>query len=115
VIQPKITAKFGSIQNADWKIRTGCGIASGEAFLVRGGVRRSSSDLVSVGVAPNLAAKLSDIRDHPYNIRIGKGTYGDLTNNCIVSSGKNMWQGTYPLEMGGKSYEYYRTSYRWKL
>ena len=40
-----------------------------------------SSDLVSVGAIPNLAAKLSDIRDGDYKIRIGAGTYSDLSDD----------------------------------
>lgn len=73
IIQPKLTYK--SIKEAGWKLMTGCGIADGGALLVRGGVRRSSSDLVSVGAPPNLAAKLSDKRDDDYNIRIGAGAF----------------------------------------
>lgn len=115
IIQPKISTQFGSIQRAEWKLRTGCGIASGEAFVVRGGVRRSSSDLVSVGAAPNLAAKLSDIRHEPYNVRIGKGTYDNLTAAGKLSSGTNMWQGPYSIKMGGISHSYYRSSYEWAV
>jgi adenylate cyclase len=59
LIQPKLITQYKSIKNAGWTLKTGCGIASGDALIVRGGVRRSSSDLVSVGAIPNLAAKLS--------------------------------------------------------
>lgn len=113
LIQPKIKAKYGSIQRSGWTLKPGCGIASGEAFIIRGGVRQTSNDLVSVGVVPNLAAKLSDIRHLPYTTRICVVTYQSLTSTGSLSNGVNMWQGPYSMTMGGKSYKYYRSSYRW--
>jgi len=115
LIQPKIKQKYKSISDSGWVVRTGCGIASGDALIVRGGVRKSSSDLVSVGVAPNLAAKLSDVREEPYNVRIGAATYKNLTDNGRLSNGVDMWDGTYELKMGGESYKYYRSSYHWSV
>lgn len=115
LIQPKITERYKSIRAAGWILRTGCGVASGDALIVRGGVRKSSSDLVSVGVAPNLAAKLSDIREEPYNVRIGAATYKSLADAARLSKGIDMWQGPYKLKMGGKSYDYYRSSYHWAV
>lgn len=116
LIQPKITSTYKSIREAGWVIKPGCGIASSDALLVRGGVRRSSSDLVSVGVAPNLAAKLSDIRHAPYTTQIGAGTYKMLTKVTMLSKdGVDMWQGPHSLDMGNGSYSYYRSSYFWPL
>jgi adenylate cyclase len=115
LIQPKIHDKYKSVRESGWTLKPGCGIASGEAFLIRGGVRKTSSDLVSVGVAPNLAAKLSDIRDAPYAIRIGAATYKSLSDKARLSNGTDMWQGTYQLSMGGSKYSYYRSSYRWAI
>lgn len=116
LIQPKLTEKYKSIRDASWKLKPGIGIATGEALIVRGGVRKSSSDLVSIGVAPNLAAKLSDRRHHPYMIRVGAGTHKNLSRSCLVSgNGTNMWEGPYEMKMGGKGYKYFRTSYRWAI
>lgn len=115
LIQPKISATYKSVKDSGWVIKTGCGIASGDALIVRGGVRQSSSDLVSVGIAPNLAAKLSDVRGEPYNVRIGAATYKNLSDAARLSKGVDMWDGTYSLTMGGKSYSYYRSSYWWSI
>jgi len=115
IIQPEITRRYKSIREADWKIKPGSGIASGPAFIVRGGVRQSSSDLVSIGPPPNLAAKLSDKREDPYHLRIGEHTYKNLTDAGRMSKAVNMWQGPYPMTLGGKSYKYYRSSYYWSL
>lgn len=115
LIQPELTGHYKSIRDAGWVLKPGCGIANGDALIVRGGVRRTSSDLVSIGVVPNLAAKLSDIRHGDYNIRIGAGTYKGLSDSSLLSKGVNMWEGTFELKMGGKAYKYYRTSYRWPI
>ena len=98
-----------------WVIKPGCGIATSDALVIRGGVRRTGSDLVSIGVAPNLAAKLSDVREAPYTTRIGAGTYKQLNDVTKLSDGKNMWQGPYTMKMGGTEYKYYRSSYRWSI
>lgn len=113
LIQPKIDSKFKSIREAGWKLQHACGIASGDALIVRGGVR-GNSDLVSIGVAPNLAAKFSDVRSHPYSTIIGDASYKALSDAAKLSKGENMWRGTYSLTMGGKSYSYYQSSYWWK-
>lgn len=113
LIQPKIESNFKSIREAQWKLRHACGIASGDALIVRGGVR-GNSDLVSIGVAPNLAAKFSDVRSHPYSTIIGDASYKCLSSALKVSKGENMWRGTYSLTMGGKAYSYYQSSYWWK-
>lgn len=115
LIQPTIRSKYKSVREAGWVIKPGCGIATSDALLVRGGVRKAGSDLVSIGIAPNLAAKLSDIRGLPYTTRIGAGTYKTLGDSAKVSKGKNMWQGPYTQEMGGADYSYYRSSYWWSI
>ncbi|WP_138733213.1 adenylate/guanylate cyclase domain-containing protein [Modestobacter excelsi] len=52
IIQPELNSRYGSIQKSGWLLKPGTGISSGEAFIIRGGVRRTGSDLVSVGLAP---------------------------------------------------------------
>lgn len=115
LIQPKIDAKYKSIKDNEWKIKSASGIASGDTFVVRGGVRKSGSDLVSVGIAPNLAAKLSDLRQGANHVFIGKATYSSLGKNARESKGVNMWNGPYSLTVGGKGYEYYRSNYYWAI
>lgn len=48
-------------------------------------------------------------------MRIGAATYKQLSDNARLSKGVNMWDGTYELKMGGKSYKYYRSSYHWSV
>ncbi|MDQ0730440.1 adenylate/guanylate cyclase domain-containing protein [Arthrobacter sp. B1I2] len=114
LVQPAITKQFPSIRNNNWQLKHGCGIASGKSLLVRAGFR-GNDDMISIGTAPNLAAKLSDLREHPYNTIIGGGTYKQLSREAIVHKEENMWTGPYDFKMGGKNYTYYKTSYRWRI
>lgn len=114
LVQPAISTNFKSIKTSGWTLRHACGIASGKALLVRAGFR-GNDDLVSIGTAPNLAAKLSDLRDGTYNTFIGKRTYDSLTEPAIMSNGKSMWIGTYDLPMGGRTFPYYKSSYHWSF
>lgn len=117
LIQPEISSRYKSIRESGWVIKPGSGVATSDALIVRGGVRQSSSDLVSIGLAPNMAAKLSDIRYPPFRTRIGKATYGSLSGSLKYSqkNDEDMWDGSHSLEMGGKSFEYYRSSYSWSV
>jgi len=115
IIQPEIVKRYQSIANNAWTIRPACGIATGDALVVRGGVRRADNDLVSVGLAPNLAAKLSDIRTDTDHVRIGAGTYKNLSDASRLSNGKNMWTGPENITIGGKSYSYLRSNYYWSI
>lgn len=114
LLDPKIQESFSSIRDAGWHIKAMSGIATTEALLVRAGIR-GNSDLLSVGVGPNLAAKFSDLRttSSGHHIAIGKATYEELDRSVIMSKDKNMWTGPYSISLGGVSYDYYTTNYYW--
>lgn len=114
LLDPKVQRTFASLREAGWSLKAMTGIATGQALLVRAGIR-NNSDLLSVGTAANLAAKLSDIRDAKagHLIAIGAGTYKGLETSAIMSGEKNMWTGPFSLSMGGGSYDYYTTNYQW--
>ncbi|MPQ96868.1 adenylate/guanylate cyclase domain-containing protein [Modestobacter sp. I12A-02628] len=57
-----IPGELPSVKEAGWKMRHGVGIDTGPALIIRAGIR-DNADIVSIGQAPNVAAKLSDIRD----------------------------------------------------
>lgn len=61
LISPKFMAKYPQIAAAGLEIAHGVGIDTGEVFVARTGIRRHN-DLVWVGRAPNIAAKLSAVR-----------------------------------------------------
>ena len=65
IIRPKFEEKYETVKNASFRIDHGAGVDSGTVLAVRGGAR-GANDLIWIGRAPNLAAKLSDIRESPY-------------------------------------------------
>ena len=86
LVRPKFESKYDSVKDAAFKIKHATGIDEGTVFLVRGGVH-GSNELISVGRAPNLAAKLSDIREGNYTTYITKDVY----NKANVSTKKRIY------------------------
>lgn len=63
IVHPKLETWLDQYRESAWKISHRTGIDIGHSFIVRGGVR-NNNDLVSVGDAPNIAAKISDLQGH---------------------------------------------------
>ncbi len=93
VIKPTFEKRYDAVKNAGFKIAHGVGVDTGEVLVVRGGVR-GNNDLISIGRAPNLAAKLSDIRVHPFCSFITSTVYNRMHESAKVSqsNGSNMWE-----------------------
>lgn len=95
-------------QPTKWTMTHGVGVDVGEAFITRAGVRNASgetthNDLISVGRAPNIAAKLSAIRDlGGGSIVITKDVYSCLNKPQLVSGPDEepMWTGSYSRTVG---------------
>ncbi|MGP6175368.1 adenylate/guanylate cyclase domain-containing protein [Corynebacterium sp. A21] len=118
IVTPALHQEIPALQKVGWTLSQSSGIATGDALLARAGFR-GSDDMISIGAAPNLAAKLSDMRDDGtkagYVTRIGQGTYNRLSDSHKFSNGTSMWEGPYSLSMGDGSYSYYRSSYYWSF
>jgi adenylate cyclase len=113
IIQPKATAKFTSVKNNNVLIRQSCGIDFGISHAVRAGVR-NSNDLIWIGKPPSFAAKLSDIREHPYSTFISKTDYTRLSDETKKSNGTDMWEERQYTFAGTKE-TIYRSSYHWSI
>ena len=111
VIRPAIAATWPSL---NWKMEHGVGIDTGQAMLVRGGVRRLDNDIVSVGSAPNVAAKLSELREGP-DLYISSEVYERLNEESKYAKGKDMWRRHGTKSFGGRSVTIYGTSYGWGI
>jgi adenylate cyclase len=114
LLQPALASKYKSLREGGWRVRPASGVASGKTLIVRGGVRRKDNDLVSIGVAPNLAAKLSDQRHdtHLRHLRVDAATYSALSQDSkVASDGKGMWSEQHGLVMGGVKRPYRYTKY----
>ncbi len=105
VVKVKIEAKYPTIK-AGFKIEHCVGIDTGEMIVVRSGII-NNNDLVWVGFAANMAAKLSDIRTSAYYTYITDTVLNKLSDETRYSNGKSMW-----LKY---SDSLYKSSYWWSL
>lgn len=93
-------------------INHGIGIDTGEALIVRGGVR-DNNDLISIGVAPNRAAKLSEIRD-AYPISITPEVFKQLSDEVKTwADGSSFWTVTSTRNEHGFLENLYRSTGWW--
>lgn len=113
ILRPKAEAKFPSLVEKGFTISHCVGIARSEVLVVRGGVR-GSNDLVFVGSAPNIAAKLSEIRNSPYHTYITWKVYKFLNDEAkLGSDGRTMWKPV-KLALGDETWDCYKSNWRWK-
>lgn len=111
LLLPKARDRFKSVRDNNFDARHCAGIASGEVLIVRAGVR-GSNDLVFVGEAPNVAAKLSDVRDGDNQSYITADVYGRLNASAKLSNSteENMWDSV-SRDIGDRTLGVYRSSW----
>ncbi|MWA08100.1 adenylate/guanylate cyclase domain-containing protein [Streptomyces sp. BA2] len=113
IVAPRVEANLSSIKSKGFEIKHCVGIDTGTALVVRGGVR-GSNDLVSIGRAPNVAAKLSDIRNGNYRTYVTEAVFKKIAEHTKYSSGDDkrlMWEGPYTREVGGETITIYKSSW----
>ena len=111
IIRPQFEEKYETVRNADFKITHATGIDVGTVYIVRAGAR-GSNDLVSIGRAPNLAAKFSDIRSGNDTTFVSDSVYNQMNADCkkYLKSDTNPWtKATWSFV--GDEINYYKTSY----
>lgn len=93
VIKPEFESKYPVVKKASFSISHGTGIDTGKVLAVRAGAR-GSNDLIWIGRAPNLAAKLSDFRGSLSRTSITAAVYGKISDSVKHSGSpkKNMWK-----------------------
>ena len=112
VLRPQIKSNW-SDGDQFCDISHGIGVDTGEALIVRGGVR-DHNDLISIGKAPNHAAKLSEIRDS-YDLSISSAVYEAMSNNvAYMDDGEPLWSTSYRSINGGFE-TLYRSSAIWGI
>lgn len=114
IIRPKFENKYESVKNASFSISHGVGIDTGTVLAVRAGARRDN-DLIWIGRAPNLAAKLSDLRKSPYHTFITATVYNHLKDSSKYGGKekKNMWK-QHSWTFLGDTMTIYGSSWHWK-
>jgi adenylate cyclase len=113
-IRDRFENSYESVKNASFKIRHGVGVDTGTVLAVRGGVR-GTNDLIWIGRAPNLAAKMSDIRDHPYSTHITASVFNMLNEDSKYGGADKtlMWERRNWTFLG-ETLHVYRSSWHWK-
>lgn len=92
IIKPKLEAKYDSLRNGNYKLAHCVGIDTSDVLVVRAGMR-NNNDLIWVGRAPNVAAKLSNIRNTPYHSYLTSEVYVKLSDEAKHSNQKiPMWE-----------------------
>jgi class 3 adenylate cyclase len=113
IIQPKIQNYFTSIREAGFSISHCVGVDTSVVMAVRAG-QRGSNDLVWIGKAPNLAAKLSEVRNSPYHSYITEDVFLRLNDDAKYGGNerKLMWE-KHTYEYLGESINVYGSSWTW--
>lgn len=113
MLRPKLEAKYPSLRENGFELMHCVGVARGKLLVVRAGVR-GSNDLVFVGKAPNLAAKLSDIRNPPWHTYMTSEVYGKLNEKSKLGGKdkQNMWASA-KRDVGGETIQVYKSSWWW--
>lgn len=115
IIQPKVKEYFKSLREAGFDISHCVGVDTSTVMAVRAG-QRGSNDLVWVGRAPNLAAKLSEIRNSPYHSYISGEVFSRLNESAKFSGGEDkklMWEER-TFDYLGETIRIYRSNWTWE-
>ena len=90
VLRPVFHAKYPSLAAGGFEINHGVGIDKSEVLVVRSGIR-AHNDLVWIGRAPNIAAKLANVRDRHqtimtkdvFNVVLDDAKYGGVDRELM--------------------------------
>jgi adenylate cyclase len=91
LIKPKFEAQYEPFRKGTYKLAHCTGVDTSEVLAVRAGIR-NNNDLIWIGSAPNVAAKMSAFRDAPYFSFISGAVYDQLANEAKVSNNQRMWE-----------------------
>lgn len=108
IINPAIQAQY---PGTDYVVRQSVGIDTSSLFVAKTGIR-GANDLVWVGNAANIAAKLCGLRVDAYSSWITESVYNLMHAEVKISStGKDMWERRAWTEQGGRIV--YCSSWSW--
>jgi class 3 adenylate cyclase len=110
LLRPKFEAKYEKLRDGSFRLSHCTGIDTSDVLVVRAGIR-NNNDLIWIGRAPNVAAKLSGLREGNYSSYISGTVYDSLAPEGKASNGKSMWEerkwGAGPIE------RIFRSSWIW--
>jgi class 3 adenylate cyclase len=108
IINPAIRAEY---QGTDYVVRQSVGIDTSSLFVAKTGIR-GANDLVWVGPAANIAAKLCELRVDSYYTWITEAVYNAMLDEVkLAPTGQNMWESRSWTPQGGRTV--YCSSWYW--
>jgi class 3 adenylate cyclase len=91
VLEPAFLQFYERLKTSPFKFAQSVGIDTGEIRVARAGVRNDNA-LIWVGKAPNIAAKLSSIREQGYSTYITEAVYTELHDSARLYNGQAIWE-----------------------
>lgn len=92
ILRPQIEAAYPSLVQGGYKLRHGVGIDKSDILVTRSGIR-NNNDLIWVGRAPNIAAKLAAIRGGDITSYMTKSVFDLLADDAkTAADGRSMWE-----------------------
>ena len=114
VIRARFETAYKSVRKLGFPIAHGVGIDTGTVLMVRAGAR-GDNDLISIGRAPSLAVKLSELREGNYQSFMTASVYNQLADSSKYGGKprKSMWERR-SWEFLGRQMTVYRSSWWWE-
>lgn len=114
ILVPQFEKIYNDIKNGEIKLSHSTGIDTSQVLVARSGVK-NNNDLVWVGRAPNIAAKLSTLRERPYHTFITKSVYDSMLDKTKLTNGQNMWESRTWSKLPDGVQNIYRSSWHWSI
>ena len=114
LLVPRFKQQYDEFKDGTLKLNYCIGVDTGSVLVARAGVR-NNNDLVWIGQMPNVAAKLSTLREPPFNTYITKDIYDRMHNEVKFTNSKNMWQVRTWAALPEGRRDIYRSSWHWTL
>ena len=111
LLRPRVESRLPSLIDAGYELRHCVGVACSPLLVVRGGVR-NANDLVFIGDAANIAAKLSEIRNPPWFSYVTEDVYKLIANSSKYSKDKtDMWTNVTRSDIADQKMRLYKSSW----
>jgi class 3 adenylate cyclase len=92
ILRPKIEAKYPALAEGGFTLKHAVGIDKSDVLVTRSGIR-NHNDLIWVGRSPNIAAKLSAIRQGNITSYMTKSVYDMVAaDGKTAHDGQSMWE-----------------------
>ncbi len=112
IIRPRVEAKYPTLATNGFYVKHATGVDRTKILAVRAGMR-GSNDLIWIGRAAAVAAKLSSIRQDPYASYITRDVYDWLKDEAKLGGAEKspMWEQMTAAQYGQTVY---RSSWWWE-